>query len=172
MNDDRARLALKACYEEATKSPDPSTQIGAAIAFESFGIVIPSTLTHNAPVSGWTMKEEDWERPRKYCLMAHAERRALALAAKLGVPTEGKALIATWAACTDCAIQIVESGIAVLVRHVADTGAATNGWEDSVKIGDEIMRAGGVELMNILGPIPGAPKVRRSELLIDPSEGL
>lgn len=172
MNDVRARLALKVCYEEATKSPDPSTQIGAAVASVSWGLTLPYTLTHNAPVQGWEMKDTDWERPRKYCLLAHAERRALAKAAKAGISTDGKALVATWAACADCAVQIVESGIVLLIRHVADTGASTSGWEDSVAIGDEIMRAGSVEVMNILGPIPGAPKVLRSGELIDPSEGL
>jgi dCMP deaminase len=115
------------------------------------------------------MRPHDWERPRKYSLLAHAERRVLAKAAKLGLGTEGKALICTWAACSDCAIQIVESGIATLVRHYPPRDDATERWLESVSIGDEILKAGGVEIMDILGPIDGAPKILRSGEIYDPA---
>lgn len=169
MNNERARECLRRCYEEATKSPDPSTQLGAVLAFESWGVPLPTTYSHNGPVAGWDMQKEDWERPRKYSLFAHAERRVLAKAAKLGISTEGKALVCTWAACTDCAIQIVESGIKTLVRHHPPQDEATERWLESVTVGDSIMKSGGVEIVDIVGPIEDAPKILRSGEIYDPA---
>lgn len=169
MNDARARECLRICYEEAAKSPDPSTQIGAALATANWGTILPPTLTHNGPVKHWAMTNRDWERPRKYSLVAHAERRALAKAGIYGYSTAGKALVSTWAACADCAIQIVESGIATLVRHYPPLDSATERWLESVSIGDQIMKSAGVKIIDIIGRIEGAPKVLRGGEWFDPA---
>ena len=159
---------LADAYKLALNSPDPSTQIGAFLISHS-GQVEWLTRAFNVPTQGWDMKDTDWERPRKYNLMCHAERSALDKAAIFGISTSGATMIATWAACSDCARGIVACGIKTLIRHKAKGVVATTGWEDSVSIGDQIMRKGGVELIDIVGPIEGAPRVMRSEFLYDPT---
>lgn len=159
---------LKDAYKIATNSPDPSTQIGAfLVAYDGQAEML--TRAYNTPTRGWKMQDSDWERPRKYDLMCHAERGALDHAALYNICTAGSTMVATWAACADCARGIVACGVDTLVRHKALGVVATTGWEDSVSIGDQIMRTGGVNLIDIMGPIHGAPAVMRSGVLYNPA---
>lgn len=163
------RELLKDAYKLAALSPDPSTQIGAfLVAYD--GQVETLTRSYNNPTMNWKMKDSDWERPRKYDLMCHAERGALDKAAVFGICTSASTMVATWAACADCARGIVACGVKTLVRHKSLGVTATTGWEDSVNIGDQIMLAGGVQLIDIVGPIHGAPAVMRSESLYNPAD--
>lgn len=163
-----AKLWLAKCYEEASKSPDPSTHVGAALVIGN--VLQVDTLSHNGPTAGRPITTEEWEdKPLKYKLVAHAERRAIYRAARQGLWTDGATLVGNWAACTDCAIAIVESGIKQLVRHSFVDVTATPGWERSVELGDEIMLANGIEIVTITSPIPGAPKVLRGGSWVDPS---
>lgn len=162
---------IRQAYVLATKSPDPSTQIGSFLVSAN-GQVETLTQSYNQPTKGWKMVDSDWERPRKYDLLCHAERGALDLAATYGICTAGATMVATWAACADCSRGIVSCGIKRLIRHKATGVIATTGWEDSVSIGDQIMRIGGVELIDVIGPIPGAPDVMRSGALYRPANDL
>jgi dCMP deaminase len=162
------RIILGQCYREAINSPDTSTQLGAVIV-DKGGIVRYQTLVHNGFVDGWIVTEADYERPRKYVVTEHAERRAIYKAAKAGIALDGSTLYATWAACADCARAIVESGISCLVRHYPPLDEATERWLESVSIGDQIMKNGGVELVDIIGPIPEGFKILRGGEFFDPS---
>lgn len=161
------KMLMQDAYRLAALSPDPSTQIGAFII--NSGQQEWLTRTYNKPSLNWKMQDSDWERPRKYDLMCHAERGSLDQAAIYGISTAGATMVATWAACADCARGIVSCGVKKLVRHKALGVTATTGWEDSVSIGDQIMRTGGVELIDLIGPIPGAPAVMRSGSLYHPA---
>lgn len=159
---------LKEAYKLAVHSPDTSTQIGAfLVAYD--GQVESLTNSFNRPTKGWVMTEADWERPAKYALLEHAERGVIYNAATYGICTAGGTMVASWAACADCARSIVASGIKTLVRHQCRPDGATDRWLESVSIGDKIMRAGGVEIVDVLGPIGGAPKVLRNGEFFDPS---
>lgn len=162
------RAILGQCYREATNSPDTSTQLGAVIV-TARGVVKYPTLSHNGFTEGWMIEDADLERPRKYSLIEHAERRAIYRAAKYGIPLEGCSLYSSWAACADCARAIVESGITELVRHYPPQDEATDRWLESVVLGDEIMTAGGVVLTNIHGPIKEGFPILRGGELFDPS---
>lgn len=166
-DDAQYKYWIAQCYVEAAKSPDPSTGVGAGLVIGN--ILQVNTLSHNAPTDGWEMTEEDWGRPRKYSLVEHAERRAIYKAARGGLWTEGATLVGNWAACTDCARAIVEAGIVRLIRHVVEDEAATPGWEESLRLADEILIRNGVEIINVTGPIHGAPKVLRAGEYFDPS---
>lgn len=167
-NDIIDRVILGQCYREATESPDRSTQIGAVIV-GVHGTVKYSTLSYNGFVRGWEPTEEDYERPRKYLVTEHAERRAIYQAAKGGIKLAGCSLYSTWAACADCARAIVESGITRLVRHMPPEDEATERWLESVFLGDQILHAGGVDIVEIHGPIPEAFKILRGGEVFDPS---
>lgn len=162
------RVILGQCYRVATDSPDTSTQLGAVIV-SAGGVVKYSTASFNGFVQGWDPQPEDYERPRKYLVTEHAERRAIYRAARNGVKLEGASLYCTWAACADCARAIVESGLAKLVRHYPPQDDASERWLESVRLGDQIMLDGGVEIHDIFGPIPEAFKILRGGEIFDPS---
>lgn len=166
--DSRHRDILERCYAKASRSPDTSTQIGAVIVNKE-GSVEFSTFSFNGFCWGWEPTEEDYERPRKYQVIEHAERRAIYKAANVGIALHGCTLYSTWAACTDCARAIVETGISKLVRHHPPHDEAMNRWLESVALGDEIMKVGGVEIFDVRGPIPSAIPILRSGELYDPS---
>src|SRR5258705_4530303 len=132
MEADNIRLhktILGQCYRIATYSPDTSTQLGAVIVTE--GTVKSVTASYNGFVIGWIVTSEDHERPRKYLVTEHAERRAIYKAARQGIALEGGTLYCTWAACTDCARGIVESGLVRLVRHHPPQDDAVDRWLES-----------------------------------------
>lgn len=162
------RIILGQCYREATRSLDTSTQLGSVIMSPG-GLVNWSTLSHNGFVHGWEPQAEDYERPRKYLVGEHAERRAIYKAAKYGIALEGATLYCTWAACVDCARGIVESGITTLVRHSPPRDEATERWLESVTLGDQIMKNGGVKIVDVIGRIPESFKILRNGELFDPA---
>lgn len=162
------RAILGQCYREARNSPDTSTQIGAIIVTNT-GSVRSQTLSHNGFTDGWDFSDEDLERPRKYTLIEHAERRAIYRAARYGIPLEGATLYSSWAACADCSRAIVESGITKLVRHYPPQDEAVERWLESVQLGDEIMLKGGVDIVDVHGPIFDSFPVLRGGVWFDPS---
>lgn len=168
-NDTIQRVILGQCYRAATESPDTSTQLGAVIVSKA-GVVKYSTMSYNGFVKGWKPTEADYERPRKYVVTEHAERRAIYKAAKAGLALDGATLYATWAACTDCARAIVESGLAKLVRHYPPLDEATERWLESVTMGDAILVAGGVDIVSVLGVIPEGFPILRGGEIFDPSQ--
>lgn len=168
MSEDPVKDWLRTCYDEATRSPDPSTQLGSMIISRK-GQPFVTTLSHNGPVKGWDATWEDWERPRKYLIGEHAERRAIYKAAGFGLPTQGAALVCTWAACVECARAIVEAGITKLIRHYPPLDDATERWLESVTLGDEILKAGGVQIVDVIGEIPDAPWIFRGGERFDPA---
>lgn len=163
------RNILGQCYQVATLSPDKSTQLGTVIVNRERKIEF-LTYSYNGFCMGWEPTIEDYERPRKYSLTVHAERRAIYKAANAGIALHGCTLYGTWAACTDCAQAIVESGITKLVRHYPPDDEAVQRWLESVQLGDELLKAGGVNIIDVHGPIPDAPSILRNGELYDPSK--
>lgn len=162
------RIVLAQCYQRAVQSPDTSTQIGAVIVNKNSRIE-HSTFSFNGFVYGWEPTAQDYERPRKYQIIEHAERRAIYKAANAGIALHGCTLYSSWAACADCARGIVESGIVRLIRHYPPLDEATERWLESVTLGDQILRAGNVDIVDILGPIPEALPILRGGEIFDPS---
>lgn len=130
----------------ATFSPDRSTQNGAVVAG------FPATAECNRLTDGAMKLDERFERPLKYVFTEHAERGAIYKAARLGVRTEGATLVSPWAACHDCARGIVQAGFSRLVRFPADVDVHT-AWAESVAHGDQIMKEGGVEIVEAVFPV-------------------
>lgn len=161
------RTILGQLYREATKSPDNSTQLAAVIVDETY--VMGFTMAYNGFTEGWITNEYNLSRPRKYQIIEHAERRAIYKAARYGIATEGKALYCTWAACVDCARAIVEAGLSKLVRHYPPLDDATERWLESTSMGDSILKAGGVDIVDIVGPIPESFPILRGGELFDAS---
>lgn len=129
------RQAIRAAIERST---DNSTWNGAAIVALG-GWAIEA----NRFPDGVTESPARWERPAKYQYVEHAERGVIYKAARLGLATDGATMYCPWIACTDCARAIVMSGIKEVVTLKSDDNGR---WQESVKVGLDILREGGVNV--------------------------
>lgn len=167
--DEQCKLWIAECYEIASQSPDPSTHVGCAIVIGN--VLQKDTLSFNGPPGHTTFTPEEWaDKEYKYAAVCHAERRAIAKSAAKGLWTEGATIVGNWMACAPCAGVIIDAGIRTLIRHVVgeDAASAAN-WQRPVQIGDELFERAGIEVINITGPIPNAPKVLKGGEWFDPS---
>jgi dCMP deaminase len=135
---------MNIAIETAGMSVDESVQNAAIIVGRP-----PRTQTA-AGINGFPMGVQHtparWERPAKYMWVEHAERNAIYYAAQRGIKTHGSTMYCPWAACHDCARAIVQAGISKLVR--LPTGEH-EGWNESIAIGEIILREGGVQIVEI-----------------------
>lgn len=138
---------MRLAYFAASKSNDLSTQNGAVLFNPDTGTAFCTGINHIAKES--CHKQDRFERPLKYQWTEHAERHAILKAARYGQSTRGKHLYCCWAACADCARAIAEAGITKLIRHSHPHHADRSDWLDSIKVGDEIMRERGVEIVTV-----------------------
>lgn len=133
---------LKIAYEYAEKhSTDPSTQNG-AILVNNKGKIVAKGANHFPEKVKETKKR--WQRPQKYFYVTHAERTVIHNAAKKGIKTKGLTLYCPWAACSDCARAIIESGIKKVVVHKKIMDKTPKRWEASTKASIEMFKETGV----------------------------
>ena len=146
---------MRAAYEVATESPDPSTQNGALIVRDAMigGHVGFEFLARgsNTFTRGMESTPERLERPLKYTFVEHAERNAIFHAASLGVNCTDMTMVCPWAACTECARAIVQSGIGKLVRHKQASDRSPERWIESIALADEILLASGIKIIEFDG---------------------
>jgi dCMP deaminase len=90
------------------KSKDPSTKVGCVIVGKNNEVI--STGFNGFPMKVLE-KPSRYERPVKYFYIEHAERNAVYLAARRGVPLEGSRIYLQWHPCADCARAIIQAGI-------------------------------------------------------------
>ncbi len=137
---------LKDCYAIALSSPDPSTQNAAFIVAKN------GTSGHagcNTFTRGVEATPERLERPLKYSYVEHAERNAIFAAARAGAKLDGATMYCPWAACIECARAIVQVGITTLVRHKQASDRSPERWIESIALADELLIAGGVEIIDV-----------------------
>lgn len=104
---------LSVCRTIATRSKDPSTQIGCIIVGPAREI--RSTGYNSFPRGIVDTIPERHERPEKYFWIEHAERNAIYNAARAGTPLEGCTVYVEVTPCMDCARAIVQAGITKVV---------------------------------------------------------
>jgi deoxycytidylate deaminase len=138
-------------YLAGLDSPDPSTQNGAVlvdtIGFK--GSILGTGYNHfprGVPDSYWHGEKQD-----KYNRVVHAEVSAILNAAQNGNSPVNATLICGWAACSNCAKHIAESGVEKLVRHSFEQNISTTGnyWYEDCLLGDEIMKGAGIEIIEV-----------------------
>ena len=148
-------------------SDDPSTQNGAILCGKK-GLML-STGVNTLP-RGVKVTADRTIAPIKYSYMEHAERNAIYAAARAGKSVENTTLYAAWAACTDCARAIIQSGVKVVIRHQSPFAPeVTEEWAESIRIADEMMSEAGVILSSYKHPLPKAPNVLRHGKVWSPS---
>lgn len=92
----------------ATRSKDPSTQVGAVIVNTKQGVV---ETGYNGFGEGVRETEERWQRPIKYEYVIHAEQNAISRAARFGKITDDTTLYCTHFPCKVCAKSVIAAGI-------------------------------------------------------------
>lgn len=137
---------LKHAYTLAQTSIDGSTQ-NAAIIVDNNNVII-STGINRLP-TGTTYHRERLVRPIKYKYMEHAERNAIYSAAKKGKVLANKIMVCPWAACTDCARAIIESGIRKLVVHKQAMDKTPDRWFEDLNISKQLFKEANVEVVYI-----------------------
>jgi deoxycytidylate deaminase len=148
-------------YQEATNSPDPSTQNG-AILLNVSGEVLAKD--HNRLPGGVKCTPERYERPLKYKVTGHAEANVIYQSARQGLSTCGSTLVCPWAACSVCAIAIIQSGVSLLVVHKDARDRSHSGkyaeWAKDIEVAMEMLDEAGVEVRLHSGSIGGDIPVR------------
>ena len=109
---------------------------------------------YNGPTLGIDDNDPDvFTRPQKYLYCEHAERNAIYSSAKNGISLLGADLYVTGRPCADCARAIVSSGLGCVI-YPKNNDFQTNNevrdrWIESIEIGEKILKAGKVGIINI-----------------------
>lgn len=122
----------------ASRSKDPSTQVGAIIVDKDKATV---SKGYNGFPSGILETEERWQRPIKYDLVIHAECNAIARAAKRGIAVDGCTMYVTHFPCLNCAKTIIAAGIKELYY-----GQTVKGWDEDHKKAFALMAEAGIKI--------------------------
>lgn len=93
----------------ASKSKDPSTQVG-AVAVGPDGEI--RATGYNGLPRGVEDRPERMERPAKYLWTSHAEENLVAHAARVGVSLKGCTVYVTHYPCSRCARSLIQAGVA------------------------------------------------------------
>ncbi|CAA7614607.1 Uncharacterized deaminase in luxG 3'region [Candidatus Terasakiella magnetica] len=92
----------------ASKSKDPSTQVG-AVAVGPDGEI--RATGYNGLPRGVEDRPERMERPAKYLWTSHAEENLVAHAARVGVSLKGCTVYVTHYPCSRCARSLIQAGV-------------------------------------------------------------
>ena len=118
LNRTQQQQLLYRAYEVATRSPDPSTQVGALVLNTELAIIGEeyNHFPHKLAVTDKRLND----RFLKYKYTGHAEWHAIIAAQrKAGVFdfVEHTLLVCPWACCTECAKYIIETGVTHVLAH-------------------------------------------------------
>ena len=122
----------------ASRSKDPSTQVGCVLVSEDKDIV---STGYNGFAPGVNESEELWERPAKYGRVLHAELNAVSRAARRGVATGGCTAYVTHHPCDQCTKTLIAAGISSIV-----CGGTLKGWDESHNLARTLAEEAGVSI--------------------------
>ena len=128
----------------ATRSKDPSTQVGAVLVRDR---TVISSGYNGFPRGVNDRVPERFERPLKYMFTIHAEENALLNAARIGVKTEGATCYVTpLPPCIQCAKALVQCGVKEIV---VETSGDQSRWAESAQQARELLASSGVVLRSV-----------------------
>lgn len=128
-------------------SEDRSTHIGAVLVKNNRVI----SVAYNGMPSGINDKlDSRHDRPAKYFYFEHAERNSIYSCALNGTQTAGATMYTTGIPCADCARAVLQAGLETIVVWKMGSGLEkTVQWSDSVRVGGEMLREAGVEIIEV-----------------------
>lgn len=150
---------LKIAYSKAQKSTNPSTQNG-AILVDDKGNIVLSAINSFPDVLKETQERQI--KPLRHKFSVHAERNVLYQAARLGIKTKGLTMVCPWAACSDCAQAIIQTGIKRLVTHKQALNRSGDLQKD-IELAFAMLREAGVKIIVFDGKIEVGRILRSGE---------
>ena len=126
-------------------SSDQSTKVGCVIVGRANQIV---AVGYNGFPRNVEKAQGRAERPEKYSWTEHAERNAIYVAARSGLPLEGCRMYLSWFPCVDCARAIVQAGLVEVVTSEPDWADAR--WGDQLSIARQLLLESGVAVRFLL----------------------
>jgi dCMP deaminase len=152
----RARRHLERAINEAAKSPDPATQVGAVLVSPASGGIISwgcNTLPHGIEPTVARMHV----REIKLKLIVHAEVNAILSAARTGRMTDGGTLYLAatdetglcWGGppCCACTLNVIQAGIRRVVSF--EQKRVPSKWHADLAIARNLLAEAGVELIEV-----------------------
>lgn len=156
---------LREAYVEASKSPDPSTQVGAILVERvwhpeftiSEQIVARgyNGFPPNFPITNEILND----RKTKLFYIEHAERVCLFNAIKIRANLENCTLYTLGIPCCDCARAIGLCGITKIVVHKQRNDLTGDRWKESTNAGLFYLSSIGVNIKYFDGHIPNSPPI-------------
>ncbi|MBG79646.1 MAG: dCMP deaminase family protein [Phycisphaerales bacterium] len=134
------RRFLELAESIATWSKDPDRGVGCVIA--STDRRVCATGFNGLP-SGVEDLPDRLARPAKYDLMCHAEANAIIQCARHGVSPIGATIYSTFFPCIQCALMIVQAGLARVVSKELTEG--DEHWAESVQKSQAIFTEAGID---------------------------
>ncbi len=158
---------LRAAYQVAMQSLDPSTQTGAVLVDDFSGLVVLGAC--NDFPSGVSIRiDRLQDRDTKLEYVEHAERAVIFKAVRNGHQRLGTfTLYATWAACAPCARAIIACGVKRLVAHYHPAHDVRPEWQRTIQYAKEMFAEAGVSFREVSGKIGGV-KIRFNKQEIEP----
>lgn len=158
---------LKLAYQFATRSPDPSTQIGAVV---TNGDLVIGGYNH-FPYRCNEAERKEWlsDRDIKLPRIEHGERNALFKYAQYH-PLAGTTLYTQGIPCVDCARAAGGMGVRTVVTHKWHDNVTPERWKKSCELGLDILDRYRVQVIQLDIPID-APKILYNKSLFDPMSG-
>ncbi|MSR44606.1 MAG: dCMP deaminase family protein [Phycisphaerales bacterium] len=135
----------------ATWSKDPSRGVGAVIVSPTKQIL--STGFNGLP-QGIADHPERLERPTKYDLVCHAELNAILQCARNGVSPQGCTLYSTFSPCVQCALAVIQAGIAEVVTY--EVAGGDEHWQRSLALARELFDEAGVCYRTFAASVPSS----------------
>lgn len=129
-------------FDYAQRSRDFSTQNGAIIIGQDGKVKGAGWNDIPEKVSVTTERQQ---RPLKYSTHIHAETRAVVRSLGSGGSIAGSTMYACWAACANCALVIIESGIKAVYSSRRMFENSSEDWQRSIAVGLEMFEEAGVD---------------------------
>ena len=134
---DRRFLDLARCI--ATWSKDPDRGVGCVIATPDRRVCATG---FNGLPAGVEDLPDRLSRPTKYDLMCHAEANAIVQCARHGTSPVGATIYCTFFPCINCALMIVQAGLARVVSPELADG--DEHWADSIAKSQAVLTEAGI----------------------------
>lgn len=144
---------MRAAYEAATNSPDPSSQNGAVVVSEQ---KIIATSWNRFPPRVKVTPERLANRDIRLGLTVHAEVAAMTTMATLKESSKGTTLVCPWAACEVCADVIADAHVAHVIVHKDRMELTHAEWGPKIVLALETLRESGVKVAYVEGKLNAA----------------
>lgn len=135
----------------ATKSKDPSTQVGCVIVSQDNQLL--TTGFNGFPRGVNELDPERWERPVKYSYVEHAERNAVYNAARYGIALKGSKAYLNWTPnpCEGCARALIQAGIVEVIGTDVPFAGKGKGTFYDVDVGSDMFKENGIIQRIVVG---------------------